>query len=561
MAVEHALEQLHRAKWTQAAREAYHKESPENFAGPDMSFPIRDGSDVADAWGLAGHAADPDAVRNKIKAIAKRLGLESSLPDTAKEDSKERAMGTELSRAAANHEPMSGTHAHIHPAFGAQGDDSTHEHEHEHNDDNNHDHEHSEERAQVAAIQVSDRPMMYAPIMRIDAAKREVWGQATAEVPDSYGTIFGYYPEAWKTWRGNVREQHDGKKAVGRRIELECNDQERAIYVGSRVSRGAQDTWLKVEDNVLTGYSASIIPDPEFGPDPRKWPKKEYNGKQYPYLPRYTVAELSLVDNPACPGCNIQIVRADGFATDVLDTTEEEIPHPEPETQPLERAGARVSSDTMSKMHDSIKHTLHAAVSQMQNCGCDTCMAAQKALDPDMDGDIDLGGYDDPDKDADALYSKTDMERKITGMIERALTPVYSRLQSIAGTLARSSNPQFFTNSSSLESIVSGALTRALADLPTKSSFDEVRSALAEVKGQVDKIAETPVPGMPVMNAGSLPRPVEKRLATDPYQAPQKSGSSVYDAIQRMSEAGMLDTPDRQADAVAAGLLAQRYGR
>lgn len=560
MAVEHALEQLHRAKWTQALREAYHKESPENFAGPDMSFPIKDGSDVADAWSLAGHADNPDAVRSNIKAIAKRLGLESSLPDTAKD--KERAMSTELTRAAANHEPMTGTHAHTHPAFGAQGDDSTHEHEHSHDNDNNHDHSHSEERAQGTTIQVSDRPMMYAPITRIDAAKREVWGQATAEVPDSYGTIFGYYPEAWKTWRGNVREQHDGKKAVGRRIDLECNDQERAIYVGSRVSRGAQDTWLKVEDNVLTGYSASIIPDPEFGTDPRTWPKKEYNGKQYPYLPRYSVAELSLVDNPACPGCNIQIVRADGFATDVLDTTEEEIPMPSPEAQPLERAGARVSADTMSKMHQGIAHTLHAAVSQMQNCACDTCMDSIKVLDPDNDGDIDLGGYDDPDNDADALYSKTDddMERKIAGMIERALAPVYSRLQSIAGTLARSSNATSFnTSSSNLESIVAGAITRALD--AQQSSFDAVRAELSAVKGQVDRIAETPVPGMPIMHANSLPRPVEKRLPTDPYQAPPKSSSAVYNALQQLSEAGMLDNPEKQADAVAAGFLAQRYGR
>lgn len=548
MAVEQALEQLHRAKWTQAAREAYHKESPENFAGPDMSFPIRDGSDVADAWGLAGHAADPNAVRSKIKAIAKRLGLESSLPDTAKEDSKERAMGTELSRAA-NHEPMSGKHAHIHPAFGAQGDDSTHEHEHSHENDNNHDHEHSEERA------VTGQPLaMYAPITRVDETDWVIEGQATSDALDHYGTIFDYESskKAFETWRGNIREMHQNK-AVGRAVQVIPDDEHRCIYLRARISRGARDTWEKILDGTLSGFSISV--------GRYKTKQVTRNGKSVPMYFDHELAEVSVVDNPGSPGCDFAIVRADGIATEILDTTEEEIPRPEPEAQPLERAGARVSSDTMSKMHDSIKHTLHAAMSQMQNCGCDTCMAAQKALDPDMDGDIDLGGYDDPDKDADALYQKTDedMERKITGMIERALAPVYSRLQSIAGTLARSSNPQSFTNSSSLESIVSGAITRALD--AQKSSFDAVRAELSAVKGQVDRIAETPVPGMPVMNAGSLPRPVEKRLATDLYQAPQKSGSSVYDAIQRMSEAGMLDTPDRQADAVAAGLLAQRHGR
>lgn len=45
------------------------------FAGPHRSFPIVNQSDVQDAWDLAGHAADPDAVRSKIKRIAKSKGL------------------------------------------------------------------------------------------------------------------------------------------------------------------------------------------------------------------------------------------------------------------------------------------------------------------------------------------------------------------------------------------------------------------------------------------------------------------------------------------------------
>ncbi len=76
---------LYEAKWTDAAKAAYFKSHPENCAGPDGSFPIKDASDVGDAWDLAGHAADADAVRAKIKSIAKRLGFTSSLPATATE--------------------------------------------------------------------------------------------------------------------------------------------------------------------------------------------------------------------------------------------------------------------------------------------------------------------------------------------------------------------------------------------------------------------------------------------------------------------------------------------
>lgn len=88
--IQHKQDSVYEAKWTAASRRAYFKAHPENFAGPgDDSFPIKDASDVNDAWRLAGHAANPDAVRAKIKRIAKRLGLTSGLPDTAKNDKKE----------------------------------------------------------------------------------------------------------------------------------------------------------------------------------------------------------------------------------------------------------------------------------------------------------------------------------------------------------------------------------------------------------------------------------------------------------------------------------------
>lgn len=89
---------LYEAKWTAATRAAYYKDHPENFAGDGDDFPIRDASDVNDAWRLAGHADDPDAVRSKIKSIAKRLGLTQGLPDTAKDDGGEKQEAAATSR-------------------------------------------------------------------------------------------------------------------------------------------------------------------------------------------------------------------------------------------------------------------------------------------------------------------------------------------------------------------------------------------------------------------------------------------------------------------------------
>ena len=51
----------------------------EDFAGPDKSYPIVNQASVDDAASLIGKAADPDAVKAKIIAIAKRKGL--TIPD------------------------------------------------------------------------------------------------------------------------------------------------------------------------------------------------------------------------------------------------------------------------------------------------------------------------------------------------------------------------------------------------------------------------------------------------------------------------------------------------
>jgi hypothetical protein len=54
-----------------------------DFAGPDESFPIKTQADVDAAKRLVGKAANPDAVKAKIIAIAKRKGL--TIPDAWKE--------------------------------------------------------------------------------------------------------------------------------------------------------------------------------------------------------------------------------------------------------------------------------------------------------------------------------------------------------------------------------------------------------------------------------------------------------------------------------------------
>lgn len=154
------------------------------------------------------------------------------------------------------------------------------------------------EQPPIEHIDFESLPSMYVPFNRIDKQKREVYGQATAEISDSYGLIFGYCPEAWLEWDGIIGGEYNPKRPVGRYTSLIRDGIQSVIYIGARISRGIPDIWAKVDNGCITGFSVSVIPDVEFGNDPRKWQRKLYMGKLYPYLPRYSICGLSLATEP-----------------------------------------------------------------------------------------------------------------------------------------------------------------------------------------------------------------------------------------------------------------------
>lgn len=540
-------ETLERKDYSQKERDAM---DDSDFGDPEnQAFPIKTAQDVINAASRLHNASgDQSAIKARIKRIAKRKGF--PLPQTWQDedkDDKERSMGAEhtheaLTRAdSANHEPYTGTHSHSHDANGSQGDDASHEHEHSHDGDNNHDHTHADRAAGIDAPVTPESLLLYAPIVRTDTKDWIVEGQVTSDQLDHYGTIFDYEAskQAFADWRGNIREQHDNKKAVGRAIDVIPDDATRTIFLRARISKGARDTWEKILDGTLSGFSV--------GADPRQVETTSImrNGKSVPVYRVKKWAEVSVVDNPGSPGCDIvPLVRADGIMTDVIDNSEDETPavvvSPESgaSSESLDRAGARLSADSRAALHDMRDKA-------MSLCGCDECCGMQGGGEPDGDEGMDR-----------AVMAA--LERVLPSAIERILTPVYSRLQGIAGTLARSNAAPSTAN---LEDTLTRALDARMANLLDKSSLDEVRASLETVKGQVEKIADTPVPGAPVMHAGALPRPVDKRLPTDdPYRMPQSRGATA-DAVAALFNAGQLDTTEKQVDAVAAALSAQRRGR
>ena len=150
-------------------------------------------------------------------------------------------------------------------------------------------------------------------IEKVDESRREVWGIATAEVPDKQRDIvdFDASVRAFRAWGGNVREQHNKLKTVGKAIAIEPLPDQKAIRVGVFLSRSAdgEDAWTKVREGILTGFSiggtvksqrTEIVKSEGFNSLPQT----------YNRITGYDLGELSLVDNPACPVAKFDLVKA-----------------------------------------------------------------------------------------------------------------------------------------------------------------------------------------------------------------------------------------------------------
>jgi hypothetical protein len=142
---------------------------------------------------------------------------------------------------------------------------------------------------------------MTVAFSKVDVENRRVKGFATFDNVDKQGDIvlFSASEKAFRGFAGNIREMHDSHKAVGKMVEFSPTQlyKEGKIYNGISVdvyvSKGAPDTWEKVLDNTLTGFSiGGVIKDYEttFNADTNSTQR---------IITDYDLVELSLVDNPA----------------------------------------------------------------------------------------------------------------------------------------------------------------------------------------------------------------------------------------------------------------------
>jgi hypothetical protein len=162
---------------------------------------------------------------------------------------------------------------------------------------------------------------IFARLMKVDEARREVWGRAIAEEVDKSGEIFDYagskpYFEAWsKSFAdatdgkslGNLRAMH-GKVAAGKLIAMNCDDAAKAIDIGTKIVDDAE--WQKVIEGVYTGYSIGGA----YVGDKKAEKVGDAEVKRYVANP----SEISLVDNPCVPSALFfDVVKADGVVQQV----------------------------------------------------------------------------------------------------------------------------------------------------------------------------------------------------------------------------------------------------
>jgi phage head maturation protease len=142
------------------------------------------------------------------------------------------------------------------------------------------------------------RMRFYAPIAKVDAEERMVWGYASTDAEDDQGEIItrdaladalnGYMKFA------NIREMHQ-MSAVG--VAEEAGVDDRGLHIGARiVDPGA---WDKVKSGVYKGFSVG-------------GKVRARDARNRHVITALTLTEISLVDRPANPEAVFDYWKAEG---------------------------------------------------------------------------------------------------------------------------------------------------------------------------------------------------------------------------------------------------------
>lgn len=157
-----------------------------------------------------------------------------------------------------------------------------------------------------------DNVRLSMPFSKVDQERRIVSGFATLDNVDKQADIVTTEAslKAFAKFRGNIREMHQ-PISVGKMVNFkedryfdpESKKFYSGVFVSAYISKGAQNTWEKVLDGTLSGFS--------IGGKMNKWDDAydDKMDKTIRIIKDYDLVELSLVDNPANQFANILSVE------------------------------------------------------------------------------------------------------------------------------------------------------------------------------------------------------------------------------------------------------------
>ena len=177
-----------------------------------------------------------------------------------------------------------------------------------------------------------DSVRLSMPFSKVDEERRIVSGFATLDNIDKQADIVTAEAsvKAFSKFRGNIREMHQ-PISVGKMVAFkedkyfdpETKKFYSGVYVSTYISKGAQNTWEKVLDGTLSGFS--------IGGKMNKWDDAydEDMEKKIRIIKEYDLVELSLVDSPANQFANVlSVEKVDGVDVikgDLADTVIENV--------------------------------------------------------------------------------------------------------------------------------------------------------------------------------------------------------------------------------------------
>jgi hypothetical protein len=166
-----------------------------------------------------------------------------------------------------------------------------------------------------------DNLRLSMPFSKVDKERRIVSGFATLDNVDRQNDIVTTDAslKAFAKFRGNIREMHQ-PISVGKMVNFkeekyfdpETKKFYSGVYVSAYVSKGAQNTWEKVLDGTLSGFS--------IGGRMNKFDDAydEKMDKTVRIIKDYDLIELSLVDNPANQFANIMSIEKNASGENIL---------------------------------------------------------------------------------------------------------------------------------------------------------------------------------------------------------------------------------------------------